>query len=610
MHPSLFLPRGRSRPRYTGPDSVDSLLGPGRVAYFAKKKKKFDGGGGGTQGTRKTNAVSITTTVGTSIVSQTSKLFVSLGGGRYTEMFAKDLRPDTQVLFHKSGIRVNLEEVEPILSKSKRYQATFGYLFERDQSGDTITKPNGSPLPILRVKLIKGLAGLGVVEDPLLNDRVLFNQPDFTPQQYQDMVGHVSLTLSGTDQKLKRSDGAIKAWLTGDTIAPSDFSIFIPLAKINPEFERLADPDGEFAKNYELYVNVRRGIMAHLAFLNEREGDGSGRESDTRPRSLSLAPEIALVVNHFVEQISDQYVVARVCEVKDVQVTKEQKARESSGAGLSKGVVTKKPEREEVAMDLRPISETYERMKILDETLFSAIWAFLGDTPVTISGKVMKLTSPSRATVALSLLRLKNTNNPFDNEFFKGMDSRTRKELIEKGAADVKVLETAIESGEIDKMFELKKGTIAKAFEMYYASFSVLPKLYYDERNAAGRYTTALVKQRMGGKSIDRGTLKALERADKKTYEKLLSQYGIDVQGSKKLLTASQREGIGQAFDGVYIQVILDPGAAMQLKHRIENAQPPFGPKTQFYTAEDVMVELRKMGLEELSACIPPTNFV
>ncbi|MFH1448574.1 MAG: hypothetical protein ABIG39_06960, partial [Candidatus Micrarchaeota archaeon] len=182
-----YGPRSRSKSRYTGSDSVDSLLGPGRVAYFAKKKKNFGGGGGGAQGTRKTNAVSITTTVGTSIVPQSSKVFISLGGDSYTEMFAKDLRPDTQVLFHKQGVKVTLDEVEPVLLKSSRYQASFEYLFENDDAGKIISMPDKRPLPKLRVMLIHGLAKLSIVEDPLLNDRILFRKPDFDHAQYQQM---------------------------------------------------------------------------------------------------------------------------------------------------------------------------------------------------------------------------------------------------------------------------------------------------------------------------------------------------------------------------------------------------------------------------------------
>ncbi len=571
----LFYNRPGSRTRSHFPNRGGPPLGMNRVRYFAKKHRENSGGGGGK--TRKVNAVAIKTTVGNSIVPQSSKVYVSLGGTDYVEMYAKDLRPDTKILFHKQGVKVTMAEVEPVLMKSNRYTASFEHLFQSDDAGKIIIMPNERPLPKLRVMLIGGLAKLGVIEDPLLNDRILFNKSDFSATQYQQMVEHVSVTLSGSSQKIKRSDSAIRAWLTGDTISPSDFSIYVPISRINPDFEKFSDPEGDFAKNYELYVKVRRGIMAYLSFLSEQGEGGKKSSSEYKPPELSLAPEINIVVGHFIKQVTDQFVVARVCEVKDVEVGKGER-REKPDEGLAKGVVTKKPE-DEVAMNMRPVSEVYQHLRIMEEIAFNIVLRALKE-------KSTKYTPFQIAQFTLTLMRYRRNPTKFDALDTKRISDVDR-ETFEISQRNAERISQMMISGEINDVPDTH-GLALKALEYYFECHAIMPKLYLD------------VLEMYGLQMPMASPTKEMTRKLVKSMSKLAGQYGIDVQKTPKMSTTSARSHLKKD----YVRFVTEPEYAARYRKQIETQQG-----IRFFTGTEVRTELTKMGIPQLFSLIPSTAF-
>ncbi|MFH1448627.1 MAG: hypothetical protein ABIG39_07230, partial [Candidatus Micrarchaeota archaeon] len=340
----------------------------------------------------------------------------------------------------------------------------------------------------------------------------------------------------------------------------------------------LADPDGEFAKNYELYVNVRRGIMAYLSFLSEHGEGGKGSDRENKPPKLSLAPEIDIVVGHFVKQVTDQFVVARVCEVKDVQVGKGGDKRERPEKGLAKGVVTSKPG-EEVTMNMRQMSDVYQHMKIMEEVAFNIVLKALKE-------ESPRYTAYQVAQFTLTLMRYRRNPTKFDRLDLKrisDMDKETFK--ITKRNAE-KISQMMI-SGGIDDI-PGTHGLASRALEYYFECHATLPKLYFDVLELYG------LQMPMTSPS------KEIMRRMGKALGKLESQYGIDTKKTPKMSTTSARTHLKKD----YFRFVSDPEYAAEYRKQIELQQG-----IRFFTAEEVRGELTKIGIPQLFNLIPANAF-
>lgn len=274
----------------------------------------------------------VETTLGNSFTGRSTPCLVHLGAGNYLQCTGADLRKGDHVLFHKEGIHKKAEEVYPILLESERYKSAFDIVYIHDDLGHTI--------PSLRHDLYVGLgdrADIMVCER--LQDLFKVEGADFSPGEYARLGVFIQDYLTRHPFIQHRyHEGTIEDWLSGETKAPKDFRVFAALAEQFPLFEKYVCSD-KFETNYKLYVVIRQGVMRMLSY-GIGMGQASQQKNETEGISISLAEEIRIVLNQFMEDIDEHYMVGLVTKVRKVDPTRQGKSRPSSTLCLSKGLAS------------------------------------------------------------------------------------------------------------------------------------------------------------------------------------------------------------------------------------------------------------------------------
>ena len=278
----------------------------------------------------------IITDLGSTFVSGKDATYVK-NGSTYVRVDGNYLNPGDMVLFRKDCITKGLDEVDSVLDgRRDTYREAKLKLFELNE--------NGIYVPRLRTNIIRGIEGA----NPDIEDKILRNgDQDFEPKEYRPLVDltHEVVSDYADRQGLNGPKWlTVLNWVKGNVVAPAETRYFEALAKINPEFNviyRSFSEGGEFKDAYEYYIKVRKGIMAYLARLTQREGDGAQTRWG-QSKGGTIGEEIELVLEEFGTDIESQFVDANIVTIERVKKAKERgvKSRRGSSPHLFRGIYT------------------------------------------------------------------------------------------------------------------------------------------------------------------------------------------------------------------------------------------------------------------------------
>jgi hypothetical protein len=281
----------------------------------------------------------VSTTLGNSILDLESTVYTLVNDKTYLSKYSADLNVGDLVLFENEYIQKAIEEIEPYLIQSPRYKFAKDMLHEINSEGEYIPK--------LRTWTIRGLAQNNIIrsnED--LETKILKEENnDFSSKEHNLMKEEVFGIINpnyeeGSPETINRTAESVKTWLQGKVVAirKKDWHLYKLLEEINPDFKEF-NPDDHSREGYHfnstLYNTVRQGIMRYLARV---KGQQSEHGNNTSTYNLSLAPEIQLVMDEFVNEVSQEFSNARVLSLENLYKKHPKVKRAKTDPNLRKGV--------------------------------------------------------------------------------------------------------------------------------------------------------------------------------------------------------------------------------------------------------------------------------
>ncbi|HLC68195.1 MAG TPA: hypothetical protein VJH24_00005, partial [Candidatus Bilamarchaeaceae archaeon] len=294
----------------------------------------------------------VVTSLGNTILSPDSRVFVRVSDNQYVQKTASDLKEGEQVIYAKEGIDIEQHRstMDSLLMQGRKYRNAMASLFAETSEGYT-TK--------FRVELLRGPVEQPMrwpselTLDQMLLERVIRNKADLTPEMYElaaETIHAKLLTkLAGKEIQVVSLAHVQNGWLAGNVIAPRHFKdVFEALGDISPGLARLLlSPD--FERDYHIYLAMRLSISLRLT--NIMEGKGTSPAAKPKPSHSHLDEEarreLDEVVEYFGDSISRRHAIASVVRVEPVRKSQEIEM-EKNKERLRKGVVTRKPDDVEI----------------------------------------------------------------------------------------------------------------------------------------------------------------------------------------------------------------------------------------------------------------------
>lgn len=260
----------------------------------------------------------ISTTLGTCMLPASSSAFLQIDGKTVRKKPLRDVKEGDTVLFHAKCIDTTLEQIEPALEQSTRYTTARDALHVVS-SGKRITK--------LRYDLITALAPECKLSVETLEDKLFQRNADFTDEEYKSLASTLREKIHhSTDEKDTYNIETIKNWLRGETIAPEEWTVFDQLETAFEHFRAWNKPpdEGGLKEHYKLYITVRKGVQRYLATKGASQKTTKERKTTNGPH-ISLDQEIQLVINMFVDDVTEEYKAARITSIRKISGKEEDK---------------------------------------------------------------------------------------------------------------------------------------------------------------------------------------------------------------------------------------------------------------------------------------------
>lgn len=581
----------------------------------------------------------VETTGGRSLLLPGSRVFSHLSGKNYLRKSIADVNPGEKVIFLNEHIDRELKEVEPFLGQSPRYKAAEEALFRRNSHGEKI--------PVFRVELIRGLNGLveGINYSPEnLEARIMREGADFSQEEYWRMRSYVQNGLAEIAAEEadvpERKQKAITEWLTGETVAPSDWNIFYALALItgNKAFGDIFAPPQQrptsptFQDHYRLYNVVRSGIMNWLARKKSGpsaeginyEAPSGEEQAGMKPAAVAkengkihLTLEMRIVMGEFFEEVTPDWSIARVLSITrhDMPKSAMEGMEEGKKARLHKGIYAKPEHPKGIALsDLYTLSQENEVLidllgalafrYVSIPTAFTEAIEF-GKTYVTLPGmdvkKPMEQWQPLAVPTAnfksmLAMVCLGKTVNNYPIQ-------RIREGLRTKPKPFLHWLDLltgyfypGMTSGRVDEELGLPEGTAYRLYEAQTNLARSMPPMFYE--------AAQMLAEREGQwKTLGRPARREKELKLQDLNRRLRLRYGFDGETSKTLISQHLTKGLNRWFHEIIVncEVILDS------EEMLRGLVTPY--KNNYLTRNEVEDILAKYGLQVLMQFIHPNNF-
>tara|TARA_Y100000310_G_C20680539_1_gene815679 strand:+ start:1249 stop:2946 length:1698 start_codon:yes stop_codon:yes gene_type:complete len=309
----------------------------------------------------------INTSLGRSVLNLEDNVYSDVGEG-FLEKQIIDVNIGESILYQKEYVAKSLNEVEPYLRMSERYNLAEEMLHESSSFGGRIPK--------LRAKLIEGAAQRGLINEENLENKIFLNQGDISSESYRIIREEVMNHLQ--EMSMQISDSAVDSWIRGRVVSPREWSMYRALSNINPEFiefNELNKSRESYFFNYKLYTVIRQGIMRWLS--NPRHAPPVNSHEPGDSLDISLDQEIGLVFNHFAREIDNKYLVAQVLEMQRLPENSRLFKKSKKEPRLRKGVVTGYvPEIRDMKKD---VGEIITKERILENAFNEIIEKTSGD---------------------------------------------------------------------------------------------------------------------------------------------------------------------------------------------------------------------------------------
>lgn len=422
----------------------------------------------------------VKTTLGDGLLSSNDEVYVKTSPRSYVKKRASDVNEGDMVVYKKPFTVTHLEDVEPHLTKSPRYAKAKDLIHEQNSRGDYI--------PRLRVLLLEGLADHGVIDPTDLREKALYETDDFSDEEYRTMETYLAPILDSADVPL--STAAIRNWLTGDTTAPipSNWKAFRALEReVNPtfsEFVPYADEPDSMYFNYRLFMTIRRGIMRKLNHFRGTSMPGPEHEERSDSK-ISLAPEFAIVAQHFLTDESEKYATGRVIRSKRVN-RKQIKRERDINIRLVDGIETDRVEAFEGS--LKTYADIFDDHDMLEYFFYAAIEEYLQHCRILPTIQTPHEDFVVETTVFLMPRLYRLFGESLDPEMI-GLDEQ-RKQLEKKGSPfskHVATVENNILLGGMDSTLLLERGRMLTLLESMYRVRRSLPKVAHKFLASAGK---------------------------------------------------------------------------------------------------------------------------
>jgi hypothetical protein len=534
--------------------------------------------------------------MGETLVNPSDKTYVQITRDQFLIKEAEDLRPGDRVLFAKPFTTTTLEDVDPVLKKSPRYDKAKNLLHEVNSYGEYIPK--------LRTFIIRGLAKRGVVSPDNLEERILKERGDFTSSEYDRMQDYLHQMFDRSATGV--SDTTTRKWLAGDVIAPSQWSNFRTLEKmVNSDFEqfKFADPDSESMYfNYRLYITIRQGVMR---FLNKAKGVRFKEDWSEAENRISLKPEFAIVFEHFMKDINADYASARVVSSKKVDLPSQVIVQDQK---VNRGIVINDssivfPEKKYVDVfgDMEIIENYITAM--LEDYNFNIEEILVGDRSIysRLTGAGRDLFAPyalphileffGERLDAQSELRKKYTVTPLLSISGEFLFKYSQK------------LKDAVLSNEIDARFKWPEATSMRLAEAYFRTRTAIPHRVYDY--IARMKETVLQKNK--GKLHD-GAFRKIWKDLETERESLNSKCGLAIGSEGDNMTTGlffsqsqifQPRHTGLGFSGrEYVTWLSTDGPTFRQQYNV--AKQSLLGNSFFITRQYALNTLRQYGLSDI----------
>lgn len=340
-----------------------------------------------------TDLVRIVTTLGTRFYPVGTRAYTSLGGkGLYFHEQVSDLSPNAMILWHNKHIDAAFEDVLPYLHQSPRYR--------RAEETVMATNSQGQKTPQFRIRLIRAMAAEEVVgaesREDLEQKIMREGGKEFTQREYAAMRDflHTELQqLTKHDAELSRSPYAIADWLSGETVCVSNPKLLDLLAKVTGSpvlgewyagVGKTGSESAGFWREYKFYTVLRQGVIRYLVGRSKGElktkavegnaNAAGGSQDEQKKGGFDMTPEIQLALNQFMEQINEEFSLARVLKVERLK-------QKGNGAGhhekpvpnLTDGAYVGQPTAD---METVSLTENTSIYNCIDQTVTFALYDF------------------------------------------------------------------------------------------------------------------------------------------------------------------------------------------------------------------------------------------
>ncbi|MBI5061508.1 MAG: hypothetical protein HZB67_04310 [Candidatus Aenigmarchaeota archaeon] len=462
----------------------------------------------------------VSTTMGDTLIDTNSDMYVHLAKRGLIKKKPYDVNPGERVLFGKPFASTTLEDVEPVLHKSPRYEYSQAVMHEKNSEGAYIPK--------FRAYLIRGLSQTGVISLGNLEKKILKEDGhDFTAEEYETM-GKAVLGLI-EERGYERSGLAVENWLRGYTLAPSDWGILRALKCINPDFEDFRQYDESETSmyfNYRLYVTVRQGAMRYLNNCRGTPGQDQDNEEPGQKR-ISLTPIYQIIFDHFMKDLGLSYAAARVNSIRKLKNPRQIDHEKHTNPHLCNGVIQRLPEG--LGFFLKDYLEAWNQKYVLGSYFKTAINGYGPlDSEVEWDSSSRKLLEKTPEIPKIFMMNelMPEIFKYFGESLDPQLDSRKCKLTEEEfspfsGALDmhlaskdfVKKVMDALLEGKMDSYFKFDRGTMLQLIEAVVRTRRCIPNMVFDYLvSVDSYYNLRSTKSYIDSLSHDEKTILSRER--------------------------------------------------------------------------------------------------
>ncbi len=315
----------------------------------------------------------VNTVAGNSLLYEDNEVLVFISPGHGVNKKVSQLTSADIVLYKNEYIDKTLEEIEPLLKESSRYKLSELLLHKETERGKTTA---------LAYYLRRGFAKRGISDEEKMAITIKEMLNEYSPK-----IPKETTTLDSIKEwffkiffkkpyKISAETitlPAIKKWLNGEVILPRDKSMLQTLSELDSWF---LDAYNSFSSPYphyplyNIYVGVRRGVMRYLS-RGKGKGEGNKIDEESLYESITLAPEIDIIVSKLFQEIDDTTIAAKVMDVKPIVEEEQEKLLKNKHAKLSKGIVVIKDPKdaEEYGLKISSVQDRTQDFQNLESVL-------------------------------------------------------------------------------------------------------------------------------------------------------------------------------------------------------------------------------------------------